>query len=448
MKSPNPTGGPPPNSRRTFLATSMGLATLPWWFEPSGAAAVNDRGVSIPDAVGPVLGHIDESRIFCFVRPPQAGPVKLIVKDAAGKVVAEQKEMADAADDLCTHFRITDLKPGTAYSGEFLGADGRELFSNCRFEAVTAKANGAAAAITLGLGSCVSSTSFDDLWKQVSKQQVDGFCLLGDTPYIDSNDLTRNREARRVFWGHLPSFAALSKRIPFWNTWDDHDFGRNDSDGLMPMKENIRKAFTEYNAISSYGEDGQGIYNHFRRGPVEVWLIDDRWFSQTGPSWADTSQRTCIGAMQWEWLKRTLKASTAPFKILCTGMTWYPKGNKEKDHWETYSAEREAIYSFIKSERIPGVILVSGDIHVSRHHDYGSDRIGYPLHECVVSPMHASVIPSLDIAHPARIWSKPEPNVFVVVKADHQTLKADWINMSGERLHGFELKASTLQQAT
>jgi alkaline phosphatase D len=371
--------------------------------------------------------------------------VKLVVKDMTGKIVATQEAVADPANDLSTHFCVRDLRPSTKYTGEFFGAEGKELFSDCRFEAVTADLPKEGKEITLGLGSCVSSTSFDELWKQISKQDLDGFCLLGDTPYIDTNDLARNREARRVFWGHLPSFKALSRRIPFWNTWDDHDFGRNDSDGLMPMKENIRKAFTEYNALANYGENDQGIYTQFRRGPLEVWLIDDRWFSQTGPSWADTSQRTCIGAAQWEWLKRTLKASTAPFKILCTGMTWYPKGNKEKDHWETYSAEREAIYSYIKSEKIPGVVLISGDIHVSRHHDYGSERIGYPLHECVVSPMHASVIPSLDVAHPARIWSKPEPNVFMVMKATQKKLRAEWINMAGEKIHGFELDVSKLQ---
>jgi alkaline phosphatase D len=132
-------------------------------------------------------------------------------------------------------------------------------------------------------------------------------------------------------------------------------------------------------------------------------------------------------------------------------MVWYPKGNKEKDHWETYAAEREAIFAFIKSERIPGVMLISGDIHVSRHHDYGTERLGYPLHECVVSPMHASVIPSLDVKHEARVWSKPEPNVFLKVEAENLSkdpqLTATWINMAGKKLHRVEVSATQLNPA-
>ncbi|MEM7010688.1 MAG: hypothetical protein AAF585_04310 [Verrucomicrobiota bacterium] len=85
-----------------------------------------------------------------------------------------------------------------------------------------------------------------------------------------------------------------------------------------------------WNTLANYGEEDDGIYTRFRRGPIEVWMIDDCWFSQTTPSWADPDKPTCLGRQQWEWLQRTLKESTAQFKLLCGGMVWYPKGNWEK----------------------------------------------------------------------------------------------------------------------
>ena len=101
-----------------------------------------------------------------------------------------------------------------------------------------------------------------------------------------------------------------------------------------------------YRANSSFGKDptgrpqverfgpARGIQTSFRWGPIEVFLIDPRWFSRTEPSWADPALPGCIGKAQWEWLRTSLKASRAPFKALATGMIWDDKKNSEKDDWE------------------------------------------------------------------------------------------------------------------
>lgn len=436
-------------NRREFLGAAAGSAVVAGSVGPLLAADTKAPAAPLREVIGPVLGHVDHDSAHLFCRAPGGLEVTLVLSSAAGQVVSRQMKTSSASHDFCVPFAIQDLAPGQTYRGQLSTSGGTNLFgeenNRGQFTVTTPAAPETPATVTIGLGSCVSSTEFDALWSQIAAQKVEGFCLLGDTPYIDTNDLARNRAARRKFWGTLPTLRTLATKIPFWNTWDDHDFGKNDSDGLMPKKEDIRQAFIEYNALASYGAGDAGIYTSFRRGPVEVWLIDDRWFSQTGPSWANPEQKTCLGEAQWKWLQETLKASTAPFKILCTGMVWYPKGNKEKDHWETYSAEREAMFAWIKEQQITGVMLVSGDIHVSRHHTYGPERVGYPLHECVVSPMHASVIPALDVQHPARIWSKPEPNVFLKLVATNKgkkpKLTATWINIKGETIHEFEMGA-------
>lgn len=433
----------PITSRRSFLQkTAMGAFSLPVLSSLAQAEELMKGKV-----VGPILGHIDASTICCFVRAPKEGTIGLELKNSSGKTIQQLTAKAVQDNDLCVQFTVTGLEANTEYHGKFLHEQGQPLFEGANFIVQTAASPEDNKPVILGMGSCISNDKFNDIWKQAKAQKIEGFCLLGDSPYIDSNKLEKNRQRRRDFWTTLPALKSLAREIPFWNTWDDHDFGKNDSDGLMPKKENIRKAFIEYNALANYGENNAGIYTSFRRGPLEVWLIDDRWFSQTEASWADPKQKTCIGKKQWEWLQQSLKASDAPFKLLCTGMVWYPKGNKEKDHWETYSAEREAIFQFIKKEKIAGVVLISGDIHVSRHHDYGKDRLGYPLHECVVSPMHSSVIKSLDVPHPAKVWSKPAPNVFMTVKADQKQAEFTWINMAGKKLYQFSLSAGELTQA-
>ena len=297
---------------------------------------------------------------------------------------------------------------------------------------------GQASRTVLAMGSCASSTDFFDVWTQIAATDCDGLLLLGDTPYIDNKQLAVNRTRHREFLS-IPTLAKLGASTPVWGTWDDHDFGGNDTDGKISNKRVIRQVFTEYRAQTRFGDGEHGVYTRFRRGPVEVFLIDPRYFSQTEPSPVDPDQPTCLGETQWEWLLNGLKQSTAPFKLLATGMIWDDKQNGEKDDWETYAHEREAIFDFIGEENIRGVVLVGGDIHVSRHLKYPmKERIGYDLHQFIISPLHDRVIPSLNVPHPHLQWGEPLKNMFLTVAADdtgeRPTLDAKWIDRTG-KLH-------------
>ena len=166
-------------------------------------------------------------------------------------------------------------------------------------------------------------------------------------------------------------------------------------------------------------------------------MIDPRYFSQTEPSPADPAKPTCLGKTQWRWLLDGLKSSKAPFKLLVTGMIWDDKKNGEKDDWETYSHEREAIFDFIGKNKIGGVVLIGGDIHVSRHLQYPmKERIGYDLHQFIISPLHDRVIPSLNVPHPHLQWGEPLKNMFLTVAVDstgdRPELEAKWIDRTGK----------------
>jgi hypothetical protein len=117
------------------------------------------------------------------------------------------------------------------------------------------------------------------------------------------------------------SLVELIQSTPTLGTWDVHDFGANDSDAIKVDRETIRRVFTEYRAHASFGEEGEGIYTHFHRGPVEVFLIDARYFSQTDPSPVDPTKKTLVGLRQWGWLKRSLATSTptSPTRKRMTG---------------------------------------------------------------------------------------------------------------------------------
>jgi phosphodiesterase/alkaline phosphatase D-like protein len=402
-----------------------------------------------PPATGPLLGHVDQRRARVWYRPSPAHHGLQTWRcrvERDGRPIAEDVQTLDADHDYTLLFEVAGLEPQVAYEYYLEAADDSATVAG-PFPLLSAPAHETPCRIVLGMGSCAPSDP-NHVWDQIVAEGCAGFVFLGDTPYIDSSDLQVAREKHRQFLAQ-PQIARMIARMPCWGTWDDHDFGRNDGHGDFPGKHIARIAFTEYRANATFGHDehgapqpdrygaGRGVYTSFRWGPLEVFLIDPRWFSRTAPSWADPSQPTCIGGAQWAWLQRGLKESTAPFKALATGTIWDDKQNSEKDDWHTYRYEREAIFDFIRDERIEGCFLIGGDIHVSRALNYGP-RVGYDLWQMIVSPLHGGTIPSLNVPHPSLVHHAVEPYVFLRLEIDGtaspETLCATWINRDGKRI--------------
>lgn len=396
---------------------------------------------------GPAVGHVDHESARIWVRPGQAGEVTLEVRDPQGTVVFNASRRAEPVADLCVTWHIPRLVADmdyryTVHRGGAAEPAARGSFRTAVDPAMPAKT-------VLAFGSCASEKCAA-AWDRMASEGVEAVVLCGDTPYIDSSDVARNRERHRAFLAQR-GLAQLVRSRPVVGTWDDHDFGGNDSNGRTVERDAIRQVYMEYRAQASFGEHDAGIYTTFRRGPVEVFLIDARYFSQTEPSPVDPQRPSLLGRQQWEWLKRSLAASEAPFKVLVTGMVWHDKPNKEKDDWETYAYEREALFRFIGERKIEGVVLLGGDVHVSLRLEHPTDATaGYPLPEYVVSPLHDHVLPKLVPAGDPRLrWSAVEPNVFLRMEADSTgavpRLVSSWIRMDGERLHEHVLEVGDLR---
>jgi alkaline phosphatase D len=216
--------------------------------------------------------------------------------------------------------------------------------------------------------------------------------------------------------------AELIRHTPLYSTWDDHDYGLDGSDGTLPDKEFSRKAFTTYRANPGFGENEAGIYSRFRKGPVEVFLLDTRWFSGTEPSPVDTNRTTLLGKKQYYWLLRALLNSNAEFKILASGMIWNDAVRPNKpDYWGKYSYERDSLFAFIGRNNISGVVLVGGDIHRSRLVMHQSEELaGYQIPELISSPLHEGIIENANADHPGLLFDMGEANAYLVVEVSNE----------------------------
>ncbi|MFB8242561.1 alkaline phosphatase D family protein [Kitasatospora purpeofusca] len=434
--------------------------------------------VTPPLQAGPLVGHVDVSTARLWARPgldPATYPTWMCEVKANGIVVKTVTANISTDNDDTLLMEVSGLQANTKYDFSITplasGAPAVPMVGSFR----TAPAPGTPAKVTLGVGSCAHNVP-NHLWTRIMTEGCEGFVMLGDTPYTDfvfpedrtMLPLPRARRHHREFLA-VPEIANMVRSMPVWGTWDDHDFGGNDTDSRFQGKFDTRKAFVDYRANANFGHvtgnptqlltgrgAGEGVYTSFRRGPIEVFLIDPRWFSNT-----DTG--VCMDTVQSKWLKDALKASTATFKVLASGMTWFDKIIGERDDWNTYKAEKLDLLDFIKAQRISGCVLLSGDIHVSRAvKNFDATPAdpapaGYDLWEYVVSPMHDKTLgPTFDVttsastglpqgtrwtpnpADPVK-WSKDEPYTFLKLEADTTVtparLTAKWINRAGTVLH-------------
>ena len=406
---------------------------------------------------GPFVGDLTSTSARVWAKCSIPGHYRLTARgidEGEGFGAEEFGAMAEASavNDLCVVWRVTGLQPERRYSYE-ITFQGQSIEVDEDTFFVTPPSQEAPTLTRLALGSCArEDPGSSAVWRRMSALDPHAVVLLGDTPYIDSTVLDVQRTRYSEF-AAVADFASLLRTRPLYATWDDHDFGANDTDGRLDGKDDARRAFIEYHANPSYGEDNQGVYTQFRRGGIEVFLLDARYFAGTEPSPFAPDRPTLLGRRQWDWLRQELSASTAPFKLLVTGMIWNGAVRPGKlDHWGTYPHEREALFRFIGEERIPGIVLAGGDIHRTRVLRYETtETAGYPLTELVTSPIHGSVIDTANAPHPALVHDSGEPNALLLITVDTNrtpaTLVAQFQNAAGRELYSVTLDTAMLSPA-
>jgi alkaline phosphatase D len=422
------------------------LLLLPFLLAPAACHRSEEPLISS----GPMVGHVTADTARIWARSSRARTLELTLAAEGGDPLPPLEAAAEPARDFCVVFEARGLRPGTRYRYTI----GRGLPGARDGSFTTAPPDDARGAVTLALGSCAHHDRFPSqpVWTAIGNSGAEALVLLGDTPYIDSTALARQRQRYREFYA-VPELAPLLARLPTTAVWDDHDFGANDADGRLEGKEEARRAFVEHHANPSYGDGRAGIYTSFRRGPIEVFLLDTRWFANRGPSPVAPARPTLLGEAQWRWLLDGLQASTAPFKLLACGTVWNRHVRPGKvDHWMAFPHEREALFRFLGEKRIGGVVLAAGDLHRSRalRHPAGETGAGYDLWELITSPLANTVHEDAGVPAPEVAFDLGDSELFLLLTADASaspaTLTARFMDGTGRER--FAVKTDAVQLAS
>ncbi len=332
-----------------------------------------------------------------------------------GATVKIEKVVKDYSEWIAWRVFVTDLLPGKDYELLISAANGDLLdtrtFSTLRPELSDVK---------VALASCMRDTKADfqaPMWKALADSQPDLLFLLGDNVYVDDtphNEKIGPDEAkiwrRYVETRMTLDLYHLPRLIPTLATWDDHDFGLNNSYGNTPWKNPATYVFrTLYaqDAVMPEVSWGPGISTSFDAYGQRFYLMDNRSFRDLRYLGYDH-----WGKGQENWLFDSLSLETTPGWIftgsqVCGGYRsgWSFEGTNGRAFRNTL--ER------LKKIEAP-VLFGSGDVHYSEVMKLEDTLLGYNSLEITSSSMHSNAREP-EKGNPRRIASVGEFN-FVLAR--------------------------------
>lgn len=97
----------------------------------------------------------------------------------------------------------------------------------------------------ISFGSCAKQDKPQPIWDAIVAGKPELFIFLGDNIYGDSADMDVLRGKYQMLHNQ-PGFVRLKQTCPFVATWDDHDFGKDDSGAEYAMRKESQQVFLDF----------------------------------------------------------------------------------------------------------------------------------------------------------------------------------------------------------
>jgi len=365
-------------------------------------APAKEEAVSAPAAIDKLEG----------VCSGAAGRVRLRYGPAEDLRQAAVTEWFDVteANDFIHQFSLTKLQPGTVYhyACETTGPGGEPVHGSFRGRFETAPAQTTPTDLRFCVMTCQGypDRGHPDghaIYPAMLALKPAFAVLTGDLVYYD-NDAPRAVTPRlaRYHWERmfsLPRLVEFTRNVGAYWLKDDHDTLNNDS---WPGKKFGELTFAEGQKIFRQQAPlaAGPSYRTFRWGrDLQVWFTDGRDFRSPN-SQQDGPTKTIWGAEQKAWFQRTVKASTATWKVVVspTPFVGPDRKNKNDNHAnEGFQHEGDELRAWLKENVPDNCFIICGD----RHWQYHSVHPNTGLNEFSVgaaSDEHAGGTPGEDRA--------------------------------------------------
>ena len=263
----------------------------------------------------------------------------------------------------------------------------------------------------IAFGSCGSQDHPLPIFNRVVAHQPDVFVFLGDNIYGDTKDM----DILRLKYNQLaakPSYQNLKENVEIIATWDDHDFGWNDSGRYYEFKEESKEIFLDFfeEPKNSIRRTHQGIYHSYEydhQGKIiQIILLDGRTFRDDLKPYEGefdedsryfyeleyaphpiTENPTLLGKEQWKWLENQLE-KPADVRIIGSGTQFGIEYNGY-EAWANFPNEQQKLLDLITKTKADGVLIISGDVHYAEISKLETPNL-YPIYDITSSGLSST----------------------------------------------------------
>ena len=314
--------------------------------------------------------------------PGLEGRVRLVYypQDNSNNKKTTDWKSTSSKSDFTAQWKLRNLEAGTAYTAivETSSNSQDKITARCAGSFKTAPPKDLGQSFKFCVTTCHDFNRRDNknrghkIYPAMKKLAPDFVVHAGDIEYYDKpNPFAWTKQLMRFKWQRI---FSLPDNREFYSTHtsyfikDDHDTLKNDcwpgqSYGEVSFDEGVR-LFNE-EQFPSRSERYQTV----RWGKnLQFWVLEGRDYRSPN-NMKDGPDKTILGTQQKKWLKESLQASDAKFKLIFfpTPVVGPDRKNKNDNHANiSFSFEGNELREFFKS--IDGVILFCGD----RHWQYAS----------------------------------------------------------------------------
>ena len=442
------------------------ILTLLFLFSTTALQAQEQAGIKS----GPMVGATEmmETSIWVETTAPAELSIRYWLKDNPGVKMMSPTVTTQTENHHTATVVLTDLEMGETYEYEVL-LDGKAVARDYPTEFETQELwqwRTDPPTVTVAMGSCfyVNDTPYDrpgspyggeyEILESIHAKNPDIMLWLGDNVYYREPDFY---SLARMYYRYshtrsTPELQPLLGSTINIATWDDHDYGPNNSDRSYRMREEALEVFKNYWPNPGYGTmETPGVFTRYKYGDVEFFLTDDRFYR--APNWLEGEDRALFGEEQMQWLKDALVNSRATFKFVVVGSQVTNEMVRD-EALSTYKAEYEELMSYLRENEVWSVVFLTGDRHFTELLKTDRGDI-YPIYEFTSSPLtsgtYSSVNKSREGDNPKRVdgtlvyETRNFGMLTVTGERKNRTLKMETFDVEGNQLWEFEINENDLK---